>query len=130
MIESPQEVQAAKDGAICDATVAWRYQAGRWAVTVDSAEFDVVEAQADDAFEALCLVREQLEPFGWRIVVAGAQRGVWPSGMSRNQGGGLPAYLMTIDGAAGVVDTFQPVDPASVVTVTEQRAEMDRLTRP
>ena len=130
MIESPQQIQASKNGASFDASVAWRYQSGRWLVAIESADFEAVEARADDAFEALCLVRDQLEPLGWRIGVAGAQPGVWPSGMSRDQGGGLTAYLMTVDGAAGVVDTFQPVDPASVVTVAEQRAEIDRLTRP
>lgn len=59
--------------------------------------------------------------------VVGAQRDVWPSGMSRDQGGGLVAYRMTAEGAAGFVDTFEPADPATVVTLAEQRAEIDRL---
>lgn len=127
MIQSPQAIKVMQSGTIHDATVEWRYAQGRWVVKVDSAGFGAVEAQADDAFEALCLVREQIEPLGWRIGVAGAQPDVWPSGMGRDQGGGLTAYRMTVEGAAGLVDTFQPVDPDSVVTVTEQRAEIDRL---
>ncbi len=127
MIQSPQTIEVARDATRYDATVEWRYEAGRWVVTVESAEFGAVSAQADDAFEALCLVREQLEPLGWRVGVAGAQPAVWPSGMARDQGGGLTAYRMTAEGAAGVVDTFQPVDPASVTMIAVQRAEIDRL---
>jgi hypothetical protein len=127
MIQSPQTIQVERDGIAYEATVAWRYDRGSWAVKVDSSEFDPVEAQADDAFEALSLVREQLEPLGWRIGVAGAQLGVWPSGMSRDQGGGLTAYRMAAEGAAGIVETFEPVDPATVTTVTAQRSEIERL---
>jgi hypothetical protein len=58
-----------------------------------------------------------------------SQPDVWPSGMARDQGGGLTSYRMTADGAAGIVDTFQPVGPDSVTTLAEQRAEIDRLSR-
>lgn len=96
-------------------------------VEFESAVVRAVEVRADDAFEALCRIRDELEPSGWRIGVAGAQRDVWPSGMSRDQGGGLVAYRMTAGGAAGIVDTFEPVDPVTVTTIAEQRAEVDRL---
>lgn len=128
MIQSPQTIELLRDGITVDATIAWHYERAGWVVSLDSADLDAIEASADDAFEALCLVREQLEPLGWRVGVIGAQSGVWPSGMSRDQGGGLTAYRMTTDGAAGIVDTFEPVDPATVTTVVEQRAEIDRLS--
>jgi hypothetical protein len=128
MIQSPQEIQASRDGVVYQATVAWRLTADyRWTVSIESSAFDTVEARADDAFEALCLVRAQLEPDGWRIGVAGAHIDVWPSGMARDQGGGLRAYRMTAERPEGLVDTFEPVDPATVTTVAEQRAEADRL---
>lgn len=127
MIQSPQAIQVAREGVVSDATVAWRYERGSWIVEVEAADVGQVEARADDAFEALCVVREQLESAGWRIGVAGAQREVWPSGMSRDQGGGLVAYRMTAEGAAGMVDTFEPVDPATVATVAEQRSGIERL---
>ena len=63
----------------------------------------------------------------WRIGVAGAQPEVWPSGMGRDQGGGLSAYRMTAHGAGDVVDTFAPVDPLSVTTLREQKSQIDRL---
>lgn len=126
MIQSPQAIQVAREGVVSDATVAWRYERGSWIVEIE-ADGGQVEARADDAFEALCVIREQLESAGLRIGVAGAQRDVWPSGMSRDQGGGLVAYRMTAAGAAGMVDTFEPVDPAAVVTVAEQRAGIERL---
>ncbi|WP_285725697.1 hypothetical protein [Psychromicrobium xiongbiense] len=127
MTKSPQTIEVARNGTVHRASVAWRYERGGWAVRIDSGVFDPVEARADDAFEALCVVRDLLEPEGWRIGVAGAQADVWPSGMSRDQGGGLVAYRMTENGVAGVADTFEAVDPATVVTLTEQRAEIGRL---
>lgn len=98
-----------------------------WRVSIVSPAFGRFEASADDAFEALGLVREDLDARGWRVGVAGAQPNVWPSGMARDQGGGLTAYRMTEDGVVCVVDTFMPVDPATTVPVAEQRRESGRL---
>ena len=125
MIASPQAIQVARDGLVRDASVAWRYEQGTWVVEISSADFGTVEAREDDAFEALCRIRERLEPLGWRIGVAGAQADVWPSGMARDQGGGLSAYRMTAPG--GVVDTFAPVDPSTVSALAEQKSEIGRL---
>jgi hypothetical protein len=47
--------------------------------------------------------------------------------MARDQGGGLRAYRLTIKGGESLVDTFEPVDPSTVATLAEQRAEVDRL---
>jgi hypothetical protein len=127
MIQSPQAIQVARNGVASDASVAWRYEQGAWVVEVSSSAFEPVEARENDAFEALCLIRAQLEPLGWRIGVAGAQVDVWPSGMSRDQGGGLSAYRMTAHGAGDVVDTFAPVDPLSVTTLGDQKSQIDRL---
>lgn len=127
MIQSPQAVRMVRGGVVHSATVAWRYERGGWTVQIDSGELGTVDGHADDAFEALCAIRGEIEPSGWCVGVVGAQRDVWPSGMSRDQGGGLVAYRMTAEGAAGIVDTFEPVDPATVVTLAEQRAEIDRL---
>ncbi len=122
-----QAIEVSRDGIVRDATVVWRFERTSWVVEIVSAGFGKAEAQADDAFEALCLIREELEPFGWRIGVAGAQADVWPSGMARDQGGGLRAYRMTPERVGDLVDTFEPVDPATVTTVALQRAETDRL---
>jgi hypothetical protein len=127
MIQSPQNIRVSRGGLASDATVAWRYDQGAWVVEITSPDFAPLEARENDAFEALCAIRDRIEPLGWRIGVAGAQLDVWPSGMARDQGGGLTAYRMTEAGVTGVVDTFEPVDPATVTTVAEQRAESDRL---
>ena len=127
MITSPQPITVNRDGVGHRATICWRYDDRLWVVAIESAMFGTVEARANDAFEALCLVRDELEPDGWRIGVTGAQVDVWPSGMARDQGAGLSAYRMTAGRVGGVVDTFEPVDPATVTTVADQRAEADRL---
>lgn len=127
MIQSPQSIQVVRDGVVSDATVAWRYEQGMWVVEIASVAFETLEARENDAFEALCVIRERLEPLGWRVGVAGAQVNVWPSGMARDQGGGLSAYRITARGGEDVVDTFAPVDPATVTTLADQKAEIDRL---
>ncbi|QNA94133.1 hypothetical protein G4G29_07000 [Microbacterium sp. Se63.02b] len=125
---SPQSIRASRDGLVHEATVAWRLTDDhRWAVTISGRAFGTAEAVADDAFEALCIVREQLEPYGWRIGVAGAQVDVWPSGMARDQGGGLKVYRITAEHVEDLVDTFEPVDPSTATTVALQRAETDRM---
>lgn len=127
-IPSAQTIAASRVGVVHQATIAWQLTPDyRWLVSIESSEFDAFDAQADDAFEALCIVREHLEPQGWRLGVGGAQIDVWPSGMARDQGGGLRAYRMTAEGVTGLVDTFEPTDPATVATVAAQRAEADRL---
>lgn len=127
MTDESRTIQVSRDGIVRDATVSWRFERTDWVVTIVSAGFGTAQARADDAFEALCIVREELEPFGWRIGVAGAQADVWPSGMARDQGGGLRAYRMTAEQVGDLVDTFEPVDPSTVTTVALQRAETDRL---
>lgn len=127
MLSSPQVVEASSDARPASAVVSWLHRDGLWRVSIVSPAFGRFEASADDAFEALCRVREELDAGGWRVGVAGAQSNVWPSGMARDQGGGLTAYRMTEDGVVGVVDTFAPVDPATTVPVAEQRREADRL---
>jgi hypothetical protein len=128
MNRSQQAIHVSRDGVVHGATISWQTtEDWRYEVAVESAAFDRVEARADDAFEALCRVREELEPHGWRLGVAGAQADVWPSGMARDQGGGRVAYRMTAERVEGLVGTFDPVDPATVATVADQRAETSRL---
>lgn len=101
MRTSPQAVRVAREGVVHDASLAWRHEQDAWVVRIVSVVFDSIETRADDAFEALCFIRDVLEPGGWRIGVAGAQVDVWPSGMSRDQGGDLVAYRMTAEGGCG-----------------------------
>ncbi|NQX23207.1 hypothetical protein [Curtobacterium sp. VKM Ac-2852] len=81
-------------------------------------------ATADDAFEALSLVRAALDRDGWLLGVQGARVDVWPSGMARQQGGGLRAYRHRrgrrprLD---DLVDVFAPAD-GRLGTVEAQRA--------
>ena len=127
MTDGSRTIPVSREGIVRDATISWRFERTNWVVEIVSAGFGTALARADDAFEALCLIREELEPFGWRIGVAGAQVDVWPSGMARDQGGGLRAYRMTGERVGDLVDTFEPVDPQTVTTVALQLAETERL---
>ena len=133
---APAQIRVRRGEVESDAALAWRYEGGAWIVTLTmDAGAQTFEASADDAFEALCRVREQAEPDGWRVGVAGARPDVWPSGMARDQGGGLTAYRLGVEAEAeadAVVDTFAPVDPTTTSTVAAQQAVAERagLGRP
>jgi hypothetical protein len=79
-----------------------------------------IEAEATDFFEALCLIRRQLEPEGLMPFCYGASLNVFPSGMARDMGRGLKAYRMTKGAHARMTDLVEifeagpDVVPASV----------------
>lgn len=54
----------------------------------------MIEAEAPDFFEALCLIRRQLEREGLIPFCYGASLNVYPSAMARDMGAGLKAYRM------------------------------------
>ena len=80
-----------------------------------------ITADADDYFEAMCRIRERLEPTGLRPVCFGSSRNVYPSTMSRDSGSrGLKAYKLQLGRPArtrdlvGIFDADQTVEPVSV----------------
>jgi len=79
-----------------------------------------LEAEARDFFEALCLIRQQLEPEGLIPFCYGASLNVYPSGMARDMGRGLKAYRLMEDkpvSGSDIVEIFgagPDVVPASV----------------
>jgi hypothetical protein len=121
MHTSPQQIRLSHEGCLHQATVSWRLEDDGFAVEIasDALGTSPLRTHASDAFEALCLLREQLEPQGWRVGVVGARIDVWPSGMARDQGGGQVAYRWEGRDPVDRVDTFAPTDPAAVVTVAE-----------
>src|SRR5712691_10642003 len=70
-------------------------------LTASGGEFS---ASAGDFFECLIQLRKQLEPGGYRFLVNGARRNVWPSGMGRDMGAGLQAYCLTLGKPAQIGD--------------------------
>lgn len=102
---------------------------GAWQVTLDG-PFGTVTGSGPDAFEALLRAREQVESHGWRLGLTGARADVWPSGMARDMGDGLVAYVLAADRAptrADLVDVFSPADPREVTDVVGQRASTAAL---
>jgi hypothetical protein len=76
-----------------------------------------------DQFECLLLARVELEPQGFRFLVNGARRNVWPSGMARDMGGGRKAYVLVLGqpGRPELVDIFETADESQIALVQEQR---------
>ena len=82
-----------------------------------------VSADEIDYFECLLSVRRQLEHQRRVVICQGARRDVWPSGMARDMGVGLRAYVLTVGKHPtqdDVVEIFDPAEQSSVGTVAEQ----------
>ncbi len=107
-----------------EAEVLWGWQSprGPWWVEVRG-PFGSVREEERDAFEALTACRRTFEPAGWRLGVAGCRRDCWPSGMARDQGGGLVVYRLTQGSKPGredLVQTFASAEAELVVGFDEQ----------
>src|SRR5438309_1168607 len=63
-----------------------------------------VTGEGADHFDALCRVREALEPLGMHLLCYGASRNVFPSGMGRDMGDGRKAYRMRMGQPATLAD--------------------------
>lgn len=79
-----------------------------------------IKESAYDYFEAFSKIRIQLEQQNLLPNCYAASLNVWPSGMSRDMGGGLKVYKMqlgkppTRDESADIFDTGEDVKPVSV----------------
>ncbi|WP_342086215.1 hypothetical protein [Dyadobacter sp. OTU695] len=94
-------------------------------LTLRNDALEECHVSSDDFFSALRDLREQIEKTGWRLLVKGAARNVWASGMSRSMGGGIKAYQLEKGIASSLdrmVNIFEPADEAEVGTVAEQEA--------
>jgi len=114
------------DGAHLTCRIAWMtiQPHASYRMTATIGESPAIEAQASDLFETLCLIRRQLEDQGVRLCCAGARRDVWPSGMQRDMGQGLVAYVLTLPRVTerpATVRIFEPAARDVVATVDEQR---------
>jgi hypothetical protein len=86
-----------------------------------------VTSEAGDVFECLTRIRHQLDPLGYRLLVNGASRHVWASGMARDMGGGWRAYRLTTGKQAQIEDLVEVLAPApesDVASVEDQEAFM------
>lgn len=88
------------------------------------------EATGVDLFDALSILRVQLEAAGLRICVEGARADVFPSGMSRQSSGGRRAYRLVAGRTPeleDLVDIFESTECGEVVSVDDQLASVQRI---
>ena len=117
------EVQALLgDGRVVPALILMGKQPGYLAVVRVWVEgVPPADARESDYFEALRTARRQLDPYGVRLLVNGARRDVWASGMAREMSRGMRIYLIERGKPAEhVVDLLAPCDASLVGTVQEQ----------
>jgi hypothetical protein len=89
-------------------------------------------AVAMDYFACLISVRRELEAEGLVVCCQGARKNVWPSGMGRDMGAGLVAYVLTIGRAPRrdeQVQVLAPADAELIGTVTEQEQHFEAWRR-
>ncbi|RKE17927.1 hypothetical protein [Streptomyces sp. TLI_171] len=74
-------------------------------------------------FDALSRLRPQIEPLGFQLLCNGARIDAYPSGMSRDMGGGRTLYVLTPGRTPRQrVAVFDRAAPSSVGTVAAQPA--------
>ena len=84
-------------------------------------EFPLIVAHEQDYFEARRTVRRRLDHLGVKLLVNGARRDVWASGMARDMGAGLKVYVTGgAKPAEHLVELMDPCAAALVGTVEEQ----------
>ena len=91
-----------------------------------------IDVGADDMFEALVRIREQIEPQGWLVAVQGSRLDVFPTAMQREMAGGLNVQVMRMGEQArlgDVVETFAEADPSTLATVAAQRERAEEWMR-
>ncbi|MDQ3798973.1 MAG: hypothetical protein M3384_05950 [Acidobacteriota bacterium] len=79
--------------------------------------------ESHNYFDALINLRKELEPLQIKILCFGARRDVWASGMQRDMGAGLTAYLLSAkaEGRKPEQSIFDYAPPETIGTVDEQR---------
>jgi hypothetical protein len=93
-----------------------------------------IEARAPwDLFTALGEVRAALEPDRIVLKVNGARLNVYPSGMQRDMGQGLPAYVMHLPRTTTHLESVNIFDPAPdgepLASISAQKAWRDEWIR-
>jgi hypothetical protein len=91
-----------------------------------------ISAQKNDFFEALCVIRRELEKDGVMPFCYGASLKVYPSGMSRQMSAGKAAYKMEMGKQtqrSDVVRIFEHGPDVIPSTVEQQRAFFDEWIR-
>lgn len=73
-------------------------------------------------FDALIDLRKELEPLQIKVLCFGARKDVWASGMQRDMGAGLVAYLLSAkaEGRKPEQSIFDYAPPETIGTVDEQ----------
>ena len=104
------------DGREVEATLGTASQAP-WTITADVPGLGGFQAEARDLFDALCAVRDWLAGHDAVLLVAGAARDVYPSGMMREAGGRM-AYRMMHGQAARRGDTVDIMAPAALSAIS------------
>jgi ClpA/ClpB-like protein len=114
------------------AVIHWAWQARNGPEDLYRAQLEwsgePIDVGADDMFEALVRIREQLEPQGWFVAVQGSRLDAFPSAMQREMAGGLNVCLMRMGEPVrlqDVVETFAEADPSTLATVGAQRKHVE-----
>lgn len=125
------------DGSVSAWEVAWDYEGEDFALTLsEPGGGKNWSAQGPDLFDAFCDIRRRLEREGVKICVSGARVDAYPSGMSREMGGGQMVYLwksgrfrsllQALISRPKLVYIFSPAPCDLVGTVDEQKSYFDR----
>jgi hypothetical protein len=94
-----------------------------WILEFTSPVTEKLSFTETDVFECLTQLRLELAKYGYKPLCAGARLDVYPSGMCRDMGDGLSAYVLTPKKQTDLkdlVDIFEYAEPDLIASVEEQ----------
>jgi hypothetical protein len=115
-----------KDGSIVNGEIYYFRQQitpYKWTIEFTASIFDKVEFTSGDMFECLTMLRKELVKYNCLLLCNGARLDVYPSGMCRDMGDGLVAYVSKpgeIVREEDLVYIFDYAEPELIASVEEQ----------
>lgn len=99
-----------------------------WKFIFSGLDLKPSEFTGRDLFEALIALRLELEKIGAQLLCAGARLCVFPSGMSRDMGGGRKAFVTRLGSPMNeeAFDIFDYAEPELVSSVDKQKEFYER----
>ncbi len=96
-----------------------------YVINLQSEQLGHRQFEGPDFFECLCYLRKAFEEIGWLLLCNGSRIDAFPSGMSRQMGGGLKLYITKLGEHSRMEDIVVLFDIAPADTVGTVQEQLD-----
>lgn len=114
---------------LSECTISYDREHRPYKVYFENSELGSYYFEGRDIFDCLCQLRVLLEEKGWNILCNGSRVDAYPSSMSRDMGGGMKLYQLTLGKLperSDLIRIFDKAEPEQIGTVEEQRSYYEK----